>query len=501
MIKTAYKNIPIIFLLTHLIFGYGYCLYAAWFTNTLGGDTLEHIHSSWLVYANFVPYKDFFQHHNPLLWFIFAPFVGLHAHGLDDNVITSGVVSFAITSSFIGYFYLYKITAEFLSNKQGGIIAAAIALTPYTVVANINFRPDNFMIASFFAGLYYYFNYLKTSKKKDLAISMVLFWCSFMFLQKILFPIIVLALITFYLLYKGSIKLEDMLYALVLPLVLTLAFVLYLAHYNILAVWYHSNFTANLYIPEIFAERRIGMFWKELNFLLAGSVCAMIFCWRKSSIYLKIILILWISEFLQRRFYFSAFAYYFFLLIGLSSILAATFLSQKVFTKHFPFIYVLCISLAICMYKPDVYQGNIGVRINRFYRPLNKEVVRMSTPCDYILNGDGSVYNLYNRDPHYYWNLLGQIDVIGEKAGIHPIMDINKVIENDKPQIIYNAPYKDKYAAERGIDINIHIPDAKLVNKYYVPLQNSEVLYILKPEYRRLKCDFDYKKRYYHAYD
>lgn len=36
-------------------------------------DTAEHIHSSWLVSIGKVPYRDFFQHHNPLLWYLFAP--------------------------------------------------------------------------------------------------------------------------------------------------------------------------------------------------------------------------------------------------------------------------------------------------------------------------------------------------------------------------------------------------------------------------------------------
>ena len=125
--------------------------------------------------------------------------------------------------------------------------------------------------------------------------------------------------------------------------------------------------------------------------------------------------------------------------------------------------------------------------------------MRLSTPCDYILNGDGTIYNLYNRDPHYYWNLLGQTDVIGDKTGIHPLMDINQVIETYKPKIISAAPYYDKYASERSIQIVVHRPDMNLVNKYYKPLGNG--LYILKPEYAPAKCEYDHKKRYYHAYD
>ena len=40
------------------------------------GDDLEHIHASWLVWQGYIPYTDFFEHHHPLTWYIFAPLVG-----------------------------------------------------------------------------------------------------------------------------------------------------------------------------------------------------------------------------------------------------------------------------------------------------------------------------------------------------------------------------------------------------------------------------------------
>ena len=263
--NAVYQKFPLFFLLAHLAAGLGYCLYIAWFTTTLGGDTLEHIHSSWLVYAEFVPYKDFFQHHNPLLWYLFAPFVGLHAYGLDDNVITSSVVTAAILASFLTYYYLYLIASRFLTGKRGGVIAAAIAFTPYVLVSVVNFRPDNFMVAAFFAGLYYYFGYLQEKKLWSLSLSMLLFWASFMFLQKIIFTLVLLAAVTLYLLCRSRILWRDMLYALLLPFGLSLLFAVWLWHHDILSVWYQSNFTFNLHIPELFADRRVGEFWTELR--------------------------------------------------------------------------------------------------------------------------------------------------------------------------------------------------------------------------------------------
>ena len=36
-------------------------------------DTVEHIYASWLISEGKLPYKDFFEHHNPLFWYLFSP--------------------------------------------------------------------------------------------------------------------------------------------------------------------------------------------------------------------------------------------------------------------------------------------------------------------------------------------------------------------------------------------------------------------------------------------
>ncbi len=483
MIKMMYKIMPWWLLILHLILGLGFCLYISCFTTTLGGDTLEHMHSSYLVYNGSVPYKDFFQHHNPLLWYIFAPILGLFDKGVSDNFITAFVISMAILASFVTYFYLYLIVKRFISDKMAGLIAGACSLTPYVVLSIDHFRPDNFMFLAFFAGLYHYFSYIEKKNVKDLMIAFVLFWCSFMFLQKIVFTLVVLGIISLYLCYKRVIFLDDMIKAMVMPLILTLVFVLYLCYHDIVYIWYQSNFTFNLLIPELFDERRIGMIWPEFRVLLVCSFLSIVWFVREKNIYFNILAIIFVVEAIQRFFYFSAFAYYFCLLIYVGAMLGAKFLEEVIFKKFYWAIYILCLGLFFVMYKPSVYEGNIGPKKTRFYQPLHREILHYIKQCDYVLNGDGTIYNIYGKDPHYYWNLLGQTDVIGNKVGIHPLMDINNVIKNKKPRIINVKPYKDKYYAERGIDMIVHNPDMYYINKYYKPYNNSEDLYILKPEY------------------
>jgi hypothetical protein len=43
------------------------------FLKTMGGDEPEHMHFAYLVGSGMKPYRDFMQHHMPLIWYVFAP--------------------------------------------------------------------------------------------------------------------------------------------------------------------------------------------------------------------------------------------------------------------------------------------------------------------------------------------------------------------------------------------------------------------------------------------
>ena len=66
----------------YLFFCAGLLYWVVIYSGSGDGDTLEHVHSSWLVWSGKIPYKDFFQHHNPLLWYVGAPLVGFYEYSL-----------------------------------------------------------------------------------------------------------------------------------------------------------------------------------------------------------------------------------------------------------------------------------------------------------------------------------------------------------------------------------------------------------------------------------
>ena len=58
-------------------------------------DEFEHLHASWLVSEGLFPYRDFFEHHHPLIWYIFAPIVSFFY----NDVIVIFAVSFCSSQS------------------------------------------------------------------------------------------------------------------------------------------------------------------------------------------------------------------------------------------------------------------------------------------------------------------------------------------------------------------------------------------------------------------
>lgn len=84
------------------------------------GDNIEHVHSSFLVAMGQVPYRDFFQHHNPLLWYLFAPVTKFFAY---DATVVEIVCFISLLVFLKSLVYIYRIVSEFLADKFWGLMA------------------------------------------------------------------------------------------------------------------------------------------------------------------------------------------------------------------------------------------------------------------------------------------------------------------------------------------------------------------------------------------
>ena len=166
-----------------LISAYIYC-----FVLKANGDNVEHLHTSWLVWMGEMPYRDFFQHHNPLMWYLSAPLV---AYLIDNFIVYSVFNIIGLITLYIIAYYQAKILFLDTQNKTASLFLAAILVSAYSLLWSTDYRPDTFMFACFYMGLYYLFCYIQKQKATLLVISFLCFFFSFMFTQKVLMHLIV----------------------------------------------------------------------------------------------------------------------------------------------------------------------------------------------------------------------------------------------------------------------------------------------------------------------
>lgn len=452
---------------------------------TQNGDNIEHIHSSFLIALGEVPYRDFFQHHNPLLWYLFAPVARIFAY----NATITEVVCFASLLVFLkSLVYVYRIGAEFLNNKLWGLIAAAAVATPEFKLYAVDFRPDNYMAFCLMGGIYYYFLYLRDRKGRDISLAAIWFFISFLFAQKAVFPLLFIGASMGYFLVVKEIEIKDFIKAGAFVLAGFVAFGYYLYNYDMFGLYFASNYTFNLKLAEGFAASRIAEFplymriWMWLGW---GGALWGLFSKNK---YRVILALLFISEFLQRRFYFSPYSYYYWMLFYFAVLNGCTLLYGLWGRYKWAALAVTAFLYFFFVRAAFFYYGLAGNVSEHAYLP--DYIARKISPCDYVFNGDGMMYNLFGKDPAYYWQLIGQLDVIGEEAGIREKPDINSLIRELKPKFVFGRSYFNKFSDENLHPKIVHYVDKELIRKYYNATQFGGV-YQLKSEYDNRKCKKD----------
>ena len=446
---------------------------------TQNGDNVEHLHSSFLVASGLVPYKDFFQHHNPLMWYLFAPVMKLFAY----NATASEVISFISFLVFLkSLVYVYRIGDEFLGSKFIGVIAVMAIMVPSYKIFALDFRPDNYMMFCLMGCIYYYFSYLKHKKVWQLCVAMCYGVCSFLFAQKALFVLFGLFLSGVYFIYKKEISLKDALKAAVLPLVMLGLFFVWLWAHDMVELYFVSNYKFNLNLVAGFEMGRVSKIHLHIKvwiILAFGALLYIIF--NRKNKYLNIVLLLFLGEFFQRVFYFSPYSYYYWMLLYFGA-LAGSFWVVKLDSYNRSFRVMVALFFAYILSNSLPFQlAEVKRAIERgIYLP--DYISRRISPCDYVFNGDGLMYNIFGKDPHYYWQLIGQLDVVGEKTGIVDKPDINKLIEYYKPRFVYGKNYFNKFAEESGRKEIVHYVDMGLIEKYYQATPFNHI-YELKPEF------------------
>ncbi len=161
-----------------------------WFMN----DEIEHVHSAWYVASGRVPFRDFFEHHHSLLWYVLAPLLSLFGES-------------SATLLWVRGLYLVQATAILLMTAALAVRAtgspAAGPLAALALVASTSFlstavviRPDVPQTLCGVASSLFFLRALEEGRRRDALASGVLLGLAFVFLQKALpfVPVLAIAL-------------------------------------------------------------------------------------------------------------------------------------------------------------------------------------------------------------------------------------------------------------------------------------------------------------------
>lgn len=409
------------------------------FTSSFGADEREHMQAAFLVYSGLVPYRDFFQHHHPLLWYALRPFLYLFGNSPYVWFWVRGVV--CLLSVGIAYF-IYKISVIAGLSVKGAVVAAFGWFACYVVRrVGVEIRPDLLMLLFYLAGMYYFFSYLKCLRFGYCLAAFVLFFLSFLTLQKIVFLLFWQGLVTLWLLYRKKMIWFDVGLSLAVVSVLCVMFAGAMYQAGVLKDYWELNWLLNFKIKVIseVAYKDLYVFWVAA--VLAGGV---VICSKNeamriiSFLYLTMcaILAVWRPWHYQYLLPYCAF-----MVIIFSYVVAEPLLKHKFQALVLGVLVLFCGMQAyeIWKHRKDEY-----FRLSVYTEPLDL-MLKKTKPGDLILgNGEDMISTMRGNALGYYWFSLGLVGALDAAVyHRHELPNFDLIIKTRRPKAVVNGFWRD----------------------------------------------------------
>lgn len=396
------------------------------FNSTIISDEQEHLRASYLVSLGDVPYRDFFEHHHPLLWYVFAPIVALLPH----NAILLFYVAktLALLCSALTFYIIFLIFRHFLGGKLNFYYFMAIALLFYPLWYNISiFKPDTFARLFYFCGLYFFMGYIEQRRLKELVLCGLAFVVAFLFLQTIAFSILPLPFAALWLFYKNPQFYKHAAIAAVLPCAILLSAVAAAYYSGALIPYWQENviFNAHLFQYLHSASAPVLRYW--LIYIAAG-IAAGVWQYKKQpSVYYILIFWLFICEILQHIYFPAIFPHYLVLLFTFLAMLIAP-IAQTISPIVRNYI-VAFLVVGLSLNFATLYLKN-NIEYMKGYKIVNADSQQNIAHVNFnFVNIYAPKQTFYTLVPHHFaWldNFL---------FNRFPAYDVNRLIQN--PTFVY----------------------------------------------------------------
>lgn len=428
-----------------------YCLFGS---GQILTDDIEHLHASFLVFSGYIPYRDFFEHHHPLLWYILAPIIGILPHNTLLALYVGRLISLSI--SLVSGGFVYLIGRRFLGGKTTALFCLNLYFWGAVMSASslYNIKPDIWMRCCFWGGVYYLFCYFRYCRFRDLQISTLLFCGAFLFLQSCILHFVPLSFAVAYFLFKHPQRVKDFLLASIAPLALLLLAYALLHNAHAWERYFELNWLYNSlltkYMHAYLQSYRIAFFADLL--LLALASVYFLYRQKKFNIYNVSLLLLLIFEVLQRLFFVSA-SFHYYAMMVISAALIVAPVVYKLWLTNLPFRW--CFG-GLCLFH---------LLINPFIEHSRLQIDADYDRAEYCLT---LLCGVYTKPLVYYWTYpsLEAIDDIYFQY--LKDYDINKLLDNSGIEHFKCQENLEEIFAQVTAAFDFNSAQQKILNRHHI---------------------------------
>lgn len=404
------------------------------FNSTIICDEFEHLRMSWFVSQGEVPYRDFFEHHHPLIWYLFAPILLALPH--NALLVFYTAKTFAFIAVLLTYYTIYLIIRRFLGGVTLVPYFFALLFTFYPIwYCSSIFKPDTFVRLFYFYGLYTFFCYLETQKLKNLIFCAISFTIAFLFLQTILFSIFPLIIPLGFYLYKNPRRFVDCLKACIIPFIILGSCVALLIHADTWQEYFQLCWIFNAHLFQLMHPDTSSIFWAWLPPTFLAFVYLLYQIKKHNlSYYQKIVGLLFICECINHILFPAVFAHYLILLFIFTSLILThplkEFLSSSTFKTY---LYIYLFSMLVLNFI------TLSLKNNRQILPIFQQINQNQS--DTIVIIDMNYVNIYAPKISYYSMFTDLHRVDDYLFHRLPKYNINTLIKKTNPKYLdYNSP-------------------------------------------------------------
>ncbi|MDH5325892.1 MAG: glycosyltransferase family 39 protein [Gammaproteobacteria bacterium] len=399
-------------------------------------DELEAIHTAWKMAAGEVIYVDFFQHHNPLFYYVLEPFLWVFS---DDTSVLRIARLFMFTMYAAVLFVTYKLALLVLKERRDALLSVVVlAGTTYFFDKAIEVRPDVPQVLFGLMSIYWMFLYFDKRKLMYALLSGVSLGISFLFLQKAIFLILIIGLILARRLFNRSMPVQEFFYYWLAFAATVLPYALYLLLNDQFSTYITFNWLLNMKFSHTFSPVSGVLAIYQKNTLVWLFFIVGVACMEKGVMREILFLVLALmGSLLMVKAPYPQYYMMFLPLVAVVAALGARRMFQ--YPVHYGIAAVVASALPIFVLATQVVLKNNSKELAKI------EYVRSNTkPDDFIY--DGEIYfNLFRRDIDYFWfSVRPGVGGLATYQSITPYSyDVYESIRKYKPALI-SLNYLDK---------------------------------------------------------